>query len=107
MSSRTFKVTKVSFGGSSKKHSTIAGKTVVASTPASAAAKAFNSSCSANKITKKCNSTISLEDITEQGTNAGKKYAYKITRVFSPKTVKIGGKEVVFKYETIVTSIKK
>lgn len=106
-SPRNFEIVKVSFAGSAKKNSKIVGKQVLASTPSGAAAKAFNASCKSNKVSKKCNSTITVKDITENNKNNGNKYTYKISRTYDPKIVKIAGKKVEFKYQTTVTAVKK
>jgi|APGre2960657404_1045060.scaffolds.fasta_scaffold01315_9 hypothetical protein len=104
---RKFEIVKISFAGSLKKHSSIVGTKVSSSTPAGAAAKAFNASCKTNKTAAKCQSTITIKDITEQSGTSGKSYTYKLIRKVSPKKVMIGGKEITFKYDISMKAVKK
>lgn len=98
--SRQFEVVKISYGGSYTKNKKFAGTIINSSSPAGAAAKAFNLSCKANKNSKKCQSTVVLKEST-------KEYKYKVARIVKPTKVSIGGKEVTFKFQTSITSLKK
>lgn len=99
---REFKIVKISYAGSSKKSEIAKGKVVKGTTPSSAAVKAFNDSCKANKKKSKCTSTMTIEDLATT-----KLYTYKLTRKHDPKTVELGGSPVVFKYTTTVKAVKK
>lgn len=100
--SRQFEVVKISYGGSFAKNKKFVGSIVSASSPGAAASKAFNLSCKANKNSKKCQSTVVIKE-TE---NSVKEYKYKVARIVKPTKVSIGGKEVLFKYQTTITSVK-
>ena len=103
---RKFQVVKISFAGSSKKNTKIVGATATGATPSAVAAKVFNASCKANKNTKKCQSTIIIQDVTPNARTNGKNYKYKVVRKFEPKTIDIAGKKVEFKYSTTLSAIK-
>jgi hypothetical protein len=97
---REFELVKISYGGSFVKNKKFNGSVISASSPGAAAAKAFNLSCKANKNSKKCQSTVVLKE-------ASKEYKYKIVRIVKPTKVSIAGKEVLFKFQTTISSIKK
>ena len=101
--SREFEVVKISYGGSFAKNKKFAGSVISASSPAAAAGKAFNLSCKANKNAKKCQSTVVIKETDK----SVKEYEYKVARIVKPTKVSIGGKEVLFKYQTTISSIKK
>lgn len=104
---RQFEVVKISYGGSFVKNKKFVGKIISASSPSSAAAKAFNLSCKANKNSKKCQSTIVLKEDSSSKDSSSKDFKYKVARIVKPTTIKIGDKEVVFKFQTTISSIKK
>jgi hypothetical protein len=67
-------------------------------TPSGAVSKAFNMVCGKKKACK--------EVLTAMDNKTEKKFTYVCTRKYKPVTVMVGGKEVTFKYETTVKSLK-
>ena len=98
MTKRTFVVTQGILKGKSAslKGVKLARKANYQSnTPLSAALKAFNNSCKQNKKEIDCKFIIAVREMGGE-----KDYVYRVERIYDPKIIKIGGKEVEFKYRT-------
>jgi len=66
-------------------------------TPVGSALKAFNAICTDKKP---CSKALTVTDL-----ESGKKYSYKVIRKSKPRTVKLDGQKIHFRFSTKASSI--
>lgn len=106
--SRSFKVLSVKSGGqptaTSFKTTTAFEGRYMSDTPRGAASKAFTNHCNAKNIHGQCTLVVTIQEITRG--SSGKVYQYRAKRTKVDKSVMKDGKELVFRYENTLTSLK-
>ncbi|HEY9703616.1 MAG TPA: hypothetical protein V6C58_14300 [Allocoleopsis sp.] len=103
MSLRNFEIKEVSIlsGSTRAKPMKVFPGNFKSKTHKRAAVKAFNAVCKRNKRRKNCEMKIT---VGEKGKDSPLR-SYKISRIYDPREIEIGGKTVTFKYKTSVYSV--